>query len=74
MSCKTGDGPGTGCHDAWIDEYSNIVPHIQSGAWETEIFIDKTMPPVPNNFGIDSLQPYELEIMECWISQGYPEN
>ena len=73
-SCKTGTGPGTGCHDAWIDEYDNIVNYIESGSWENEIFTEKTMPPAGNAFDIDSLKDYELEAMRCWILQGYPNN
>ncbi len=73
-SCKTGTGPGTGCHDAWIDEYTNIVAYIENGSWENEIFAEKTMPPAGNAFDIDSLKDYELDAMRCWILQGYPNN
>lgn len=73
-SCKTQLGPGTGCHDAWIDDYSKINKIINDGRWETEIFIDKTMPEIPNDFGIDSLTQAELEVIQCWMDQGFPEN
>ncbi|MEX1000843.1 MAG: hypothetical protein WDZ35_01870 [Crocinitomicaceae bacterium] len=73
-SCKTQLGAGTGCHDAWIDKYDAIEGAINSGAWENEIFVEMTMPQIPNNFGIDSLTQDELTTMRCWIEQGYPEN
>lgn len=73
-SCKTGLGPGTGCHDAWIDEYSSIQDKILSGTWQNEVFNLKTMPQIPNSFDIDSLSEEALQIMRCWIDQGYPEN
>ena len=73
-SCKTHQGPGTGCHDAWIDNYSNITVFIQQGTWYSEIFVDKTMPEMPNAFNIDSLTDAELKVMQCWLDQGYPEN
>jgi hypothetical protein len=73
-SCKTQAGGGTGCHDAWIDEYDGIKGNIDAGIWQNEIFTDMTMPVVPNNWGIDSLSQDEITTMKCWINQGYPEN
>ncbi len=73
-SCKTGLGPGTGCHDAWIDNYDPIESYLNSGSWQNVIFVDKTMPKIPNAFGIDSMTTEALKIMKCWIDQGYPEN
>lgn len=73
-SCKTQAGPNTGCHDAWIDEYPPIKSYINSGTWQNEVFNDKTMPEIPNTWGIDSLTTEEIQTMKCWIEQGYPEN
>lgn len=73
-SCKTQLGPGTGCHDAWIDNYDPISSYLDAGTWQNEVFVEKTMPIVPNSFDIDSLTGDELDIMLCWINQGYPEN
>ncbi len=73
-SCKTQAGPGTGCHDAWIDDYAPIKSYINSGTWQNEVFTEKTMPEIPNTWGIDSLTTEEIQTMKCWIEQGYPEN
>lgn len=73
-SCKTGLGPGTGCHDAWIDNYDPIKTYIVNGKWQTAVLIDKTMPKIPNSFEIDSLSAADLKTMKCWIDQGYPKN
>ena len=73
-SCKTGLGGGTGCHDAWIDEHENITPYMTSSIWPNSVLVEKTMPLIPNDFGIDSLTEDEIQIMKCWIDQGYPEN
>ena len=73
-SCKTQAGGGTGCHDAWIDEYDPIKSQIDAGNWQNEIFVDKTMPVMPNSWGIDSLTQDEIKTMQCWIEQGYTEN
>ncbi len=74
QSCKTNLGPGTGCHDAWIGEYSNIVLYINNGSWQNDIWSAYTMPKIPNTFGIDSLTADEVKTMKCWVEQGYPEN
>lgn len=73
-SCKTGLGGGTGCHDAWIDDYSQVKSQLVSGTWQNEVLIEKTMPVMPNDFDIDSLTAAEIQTMKCWIDQGYPEN
>lgn len=73
-SCKTGQGAGTGCHDSWIDDYNNVKAYLDAGTWQVEVLVDHTMPVMPNTLGIDSLKDYELEAMQCWINQGYPDN
>jgi hypothetical protein len=73
-SCMTGLGPGTGCHDAWITEHSNIVNYINDESWQNAVWGSYTMPKIPNNFGIDSLTLDEVQIMKCWVEQGFPEN
>lgn len=74
QSCKTNLGPGTGCHDAWIDDHSKIVLYINNGRWQNSIWSVYTMPKVPNLFDIDSLTADEVQTMKCWVDQGYPEN
>jgi hypothetical protein len=73
-SCKTQAGPGTGCHDAWIDNYSQINSLINTGSWQNRCFTLLDMPVMPNTWNIDSLSSDEIQTMECWIEQGYPEN
>ena len=73
-SCMTGTGPGTGCHDTWITEHSNIVNYINDESWQNAVWGSYTMPKMPNNFGIDSLTLDEVQIMKCWVEQGFPEN
>ena len=74
QSCITGLGPLTGCHDAWIHEYSNVVAQINGGGWQNTVWQIYTMPKIPNTFGIDSLTADEVKIMRCWVEQGYPNN
>ena len=75
-SCKTQAGPGTGCHDAWIDNYDLIKKTIEDQRWINEVITFKTMPQFPEStdWGIDSLTTEEIQIMQCWIDQGYQEN
>jgi hypothetical protein len=73
-SCKTQQGPGTGCHDAWIDDYQAIKNSLNSGAWQNVVLETKRMPAIPNSFGIDSLSASEYATMSAWINEGYKEN
>ncbi|MFT6715637.1 MAG: hypothetical protein ACJA0Q_000264 [Saprospiraceae bacterium] len=73
-SCKTQQGPGTGCHDAWIDDYQAIKNSLNIGAWQNVVLETKRMPAIPNSFGIDSLSASEYATMSAWINQGYKEN
>jgi hypothetical protein len=72
-SCATNLGPGTGCHDAWIFEYTNIKSSVDNGSFWNAIE-NKSMPKIPNVFGIDTLTQAEYELFECWICDGAPEN
>ncbi len=62
------------CHDTWITEHNNIVNYINNESWQNAIWGSYTMPKMPNNFGIDSLTSDEIQIMKCWVEQGFPEN
>ena len=73
-SCVTNQGPGTGCHDAWIFSYDNVVVEIEAERWQNTVFTLMTMPKIPNDFSIDSLTTDQIDKMKCWIQQGYPEN
>ena len=72
-SCKTPNGE-FGCHEDWIDNYSQIKPKIKNGVWQQRVFDLKDMPDVPNNFGIDSLNADEFFVKKCWVEQGFRNN
>lgn len=72
-SCKTPNGE-FGCHESWIDSYSQIEPKIKNGVWQQRVLDLQDMPVMPNDFGIDSLVEEELRMMRCWIEQGYRNN
>lgn len=73
QSCATNLGPGTGCHDAWIFEYDNVKSSVDQGTFWGAI-ANKSMPKIPNTFGIDSLTQAEYEMFGCWICAGAPNN
>jgi hypothetical protein len=74
QSCATNNGPGTGCHDAWIFDYDNVLNSVQSGVFKRVIIEDMSMPKIPNNFNIEPLTLEELKLFECWICDGAPNN
>jgi hypothetical protein len=73
LHCATNAGPGTGCHDAWIFDYSNVLASINSGEFEN-VITNKSMPKIPNSFGITALTDDEIQTFKCWICQGAPNN
>ena len=73
QSCATNLGPLTGCHDAWIFEYDNVKSSVDAGTFWNAIS-NKSMPKIPNSFGIDTLTQAEYEMFECWICDGAPKN
>jgi len=74
QSCATNQGPGTGCHDAWIFEYENLIKTIKNGTFENRVFNVLDMPPVINSFNIEPLTEDEINTFKCWIADGYPDN
>lgn len=68
----------SGCHvqgTPGISDYSNynnLVGAIESGIFENRVLETRTMPPA-NAPGPDELTDDEIEILNCWIEQGYPE-
>lgn len=72
--CSTGLGPGTGCHDAWILTYGGAKKTADNGSLIRTTLIDKTMPKIPNNYGIGALTPEEINIFICWVENGSPNN
>ncbi len=73
-SCANGQGPLTGCHDAWISNYSSLKSYINSGIFQEEVLIYMTMPVPNNNFSIPPLTNEELTKIDCWIQSGAPQN
>jgi|GEM_PF-1232447 len=72
--CSTGLGPGTGCHDAWILTYGGAKKTASDGTLIKTTIIDKTMPKIPNNFGITDLTEEEKNLFICWVENGAPNN
>lgn len=73
-SCMTNLGSGTGCHDDWITDYSQLAAKVVNGTLEYQVFTAGLMPQQPNDFGIDTLTSDEKKAIKCWIEQGHPEN
>lgn len=74
QSCATNNGPGTGCHDAWIFSYGSVLARVQNGDFRRVIIDEKSMPKIPNDFNIEPLTADEIKLFECWICDGAPNN
>lgn len=72
--CVTNLGPGTGCHDAWIFNYSSVLKRVNNGTIPHEVVETMDMPPIPNNFNIQPLSDEQIRKWRCWICDGAPQN
>ncbi len=66
-----------GCHDAGASigdftHYSSMKSRLEGGQFETRVLLIKDMPP-PYASGPKELSPEELDLLECWLQDGYPE-
>jgi len=67
-----------GCHVADFPAgdytmYEEIKQRIDGGAFKTRVVDEKNMPP-ENTAGPESLTDDEIEIIECWLADGAPNN
>ena len=72
--CSTGLGPGTGCHDAWTLTYDGLKTSVDNGSLIRTAVLEKTMPKIPNGFGITELTDEEINWLVCWVENGALEN
>lgn len=72
--CSTGLGSGTGCHDSWILTYDGLKDKVNNNTFKETTIIYKSMPKIPNNFGIEALTETEINLIICWLDNGAKEN
>lgn len=63
----------SGCHNSGSSRgdfttYSGIAPYLNNGSFKREVLTDQTMPKR------DNLSQSELNSIQCWVNDGYPEN
>lgn len=66
------------CHDGSISQgvylnFEGLQTDIDNGKFENEVITSSTMPP-PYASGPTELTQEELDLIICWIAEGYPEN
>ena len=79
----------SGCHDGAggigpgdYNDYQRILRDLESGSFEARVISQKDnpslgMPPDQSVYAQsqqDSLSAIQLEIIECWLRAGFPEN
>ncbi|TVR79907.1 MAG: hypothetical protein EA412_05590 [Chitinophagaceae bacterium] len=67
-----------GCHGMLspygdFTTYEGIKESLENGSFQQRVFEVQNMPPgnVPES---RRLQTFELEILKCWVNDGYPQN
>ena len=68
-----------GCHVSGFGQgnhtsYATLKPQLDNGDFNREVITERTMPPSYAPSGKPkSLTQEQLDIIACWIQQGYPE-
>jgi len=68
-----GNCNSSGCHNAGSSRgdfttYSGLSPYLTNGSFKREVLTNQTM---PEN---SSLSQSQLNTIQCWVNDGYPEN
>ena len=66
--CNTSTCHGTGSSQAEFTSYMGMALAISNGNFEKKVLIDQTMP--KNGFLIQD----QIDLIQCWVDNGYPEN
>lgn len=66
--CGGGTCHGTGSSRGDFTTYAGMLPNINNGNFEREVLTDQTMPRGGN------LTQEEIDKIQCWVENGYPEN
>ena len=68
----------SGCHDGSSPgiylSYAQILPALESGKISQRTLNTRDMPPSYAAAGLTELPEEEYNMLNCWISEGYPEN
>jgi len=70
----------SGCHDGGSGvagiffDYDGIKPFLDNGSYEDWVVARRDMPPSYGTPGLTELTQAELDLVICWIAEGYPEN
>ncbi|MBL0316874.1 MAG: hypothetical protein IPP69_14355 [Flavobacteriales bacterium] len=72
-SIINGNCNSSGCHNAGssngdFTSYSGLAPYLNNGSFKREVLTNQTM---PEN---GSLSQTQLNSIQCWVNDGYPEN
>ncbi len=65
---------GSTCHSSGskrgdFTSYDGLKPDLDNGNFEKEVLIDQRMPR-----GSQTLTQEQINTIQCWVDNGYPEN
>ena len=66
--CNATTCHGTGSSQAEFTTYAGMALAISNGNLEKKVLVDQTMP--KNDF----LTQDQIDLIQCWVDNGYPEN
>lgn len=64
-ACHKQGGTGSGP----LTNYAEVYSKVQAGSFRQRVLVDKSMP-----FGSAGLNSKQLQIIQCWLDKGAPNN
>ena len=68
-TCNSASCHGSGASNGEWTSYKNLEAVLNNGDFEKFVLTEQTMPK-----GTGSLSQDEIDLIQCWMEQGYPEN
>ena len=68
-NCNSSGCHNTGSSNGSFTTYTGLKPYLDNGSFKREVLEDQTMPE-----GSAKLSKDELNKLQCWSENGYPEN
>ena len=72
QNCNASSCHGSGSNNGDFTTYAGLQPYLNNGngSFRQEVLQDQTMPKGASN----TLTQNELNAIQCWVENGYPEN
>jgi hypothetical protein len=68
-NCNSSGCHGAGSNKGDFTSFSGLQPYLNNGSFKREVLTNQTMPQ-----GSASLSQSQINLVQCWVNDGYPQN